>query len=172
MNGLSGTRGVLRRAKASCFRSVREALLTGRALPPGLIRGVLAAALLALFAATADAVDTEAPLDTAEQQGLYRKLLEEVRCMVCQNQNLADSNAPLAQDMRRELRRMVEEGASEADVKQFLLDRYGDFALYRPRLAPNTLLLWVGPGVIVLLALGAIAVTIRRRMRMPIPDGE
>ena len=132
----------------------------------------LAAALLSLMAVTATAVDTEAPLQTAEQQSLYRKLLEEVRCMVCQNQNLADSNAPLAQDMRRELRRMVEEGASEADVKQFLLDRYGDFALYRPRLAPNTLLLWVGPGVIVLLALGAIAVTIRRRMRMPIPDGE
>ena len=132
----------------------------------------LAAALLSMMAVTAGAVDTEAPLQTEEQQGLYRKLLEEVRCMVCQNQNLADSNAPLAQDMRRELRRMVEEGASEADVKQFLLDRYGDFALYRPRLAPNTLLLWVGPGVIVLLALGAIAVTIRRRMRMPIPDGE
>ena len=130
----------------------------------------LAAALLSLMTVTAGAVDTEAPLQTAEQQSLYRKLLEEVRCMVCQNQNLADSNAPLAQDMRRELRRMVEEGASEADVKQFLLDRYGDFALYRPRLAPNTLLLWVGPGVIVVLALGAIALVIRRRMRMPIPD--
>ena len=130
----------------------------------------LAAALLSLMAVTATAVDTEAPLQTTEQQSLYRKLLEEVRCMVCQNQNLADSNAPLAQDMRRELRRMVEEGASEADVKQFLLDRYGDFALYRPRLAPNTLLLWIGPGVIVVLALGAIAVVIRRRMRMPIRD--
>lgn len=129
-----------------------------------------AAVLLSLMAVTATAVDTEAPLQTTEQQSLYRKLLEEVRCMVCQNQNLADSNAPLAQDMRRELRRMVEEGASEADVKQFLLDRYGDFALYRPRLAPNTLLLWIGPGVIVALALGAIALVIRRRMRMPIPD--
>ncbi len=132
----------------------------------------LAAVLLVLVAATATAVDTEAPLETAEQQSLYRKLLEEVRCMVCQNQNLADSDAPLARDMRRELRRMVEEGASEGDVKQFLLDRYGDFALYRPRLAPNTLLLWIGPGVIVLLALGAIALVIRRRMQMPIPDEE
>ena len=132
----------------------------------------LAAVLLVLVAVTATAVDTEAPLETAEQQSLYRKLLEEVRCMVCQNQNLADSDAPLARDMRRELRRMVEEGASEGDVKQFLLDRYGDFALYRPRLAPNTLLLWIGPGVIVLLALGAIALVIRRRMQMPIPDEE
>ena len=132
----------------------------------------LAAVLLVLVAATATAVDTEAPLETAEQQSLYRKLLEEVRCMVCQNQNLADSDAPLARDMRRELRRMVEEGASEGDVKQFLLDRYGDFALYRPRLAPNTLLLWIGPGVIVLLALGAIALVIRRRMQMPISDEE
>lgn len=132
----------------------------------------IAAVLLVLVAATGTAVDTEAPLETAEQQSLYRKLLEEVRCMVCQNQNLADSDAPLARDMRRELRRMVEEGASEGDVKQFLLDRYGDFALYRPRLAPNTLLLWIGPGVIVLLALGAIALVIRRRMQMPIPDEE
>ena len=90
--------------------------------------------------------------------------------MVCQNQNLRDSDAPLARDMRRELRRMVEGGASEDDVKQFLLDRYGDFALYRPRLAPNTLLLWVGPGVIVVLALGSIALVIRRRMKMPIPE--
>ena len=130
----------------------------------------LATVLLVLMAASAAAVDTEAPLQTAEQQSLYRKLLEEVRCMVCQNQNLRDSDAPLARDMRRELRRMVEEGASEGDVKQFLLDRYGDFALYRPRLAPNTLLLWAGPGVIVVLALGAIALVIRRRMQMPIPE--
>ena len=171
MNGLSGTKGAP--GTAVCrLRGAQEALIPGRALLFGFIRSIAAVALLALFAASAGAVDTEAPLDTAEQQSLYRKLLEEVRCMVCQNQNLADSNAPLAQDMRRELRRMVEEGASETDVKQFLLDRYGDFALYRPRLAPNTLLLWVGPGVIVLLALGAIAVTIRRRMRMPMPDGE
>ena len=130
----------------------------------------VAIALLVLLAAPAAAVDTQAPLESAEQQSLYRKLLEEVRCMVCQNQNLADSDAPLARDMRRELRRMVEGGASETDVKQFLLDRYGDFALYRPRLAPNTVLLWVGPGLIVVLALGAIAMTIRRRMRMPIPE--
>lgn len=130
----------------------------------------LAAALLVLMAVTAAAVDTEAPLQTAEQQSLYRKLLEEVRCMVCQNQNLADSDAPLARDMRRELRRMVDGGASEDDVKQFLLDRYGDFALYRPRLAPNTLLLWFGPGVIVVLAMGSIALGIRRRMKMPIPE--
>jgi len=130
----------------------------------------LAAVVLLLMAATGGAVDTEEPLETAEQQSLYRKLLEEVRCMVCQNQNLRDSDAPLARDMRRELRRMVEDGASEDDVKQFLLDRYGDFALYRPRLAPNTLLLWVGPGVIVVLALGSIALVIRRRMKMPIPE--
>ena len=179
--------------KASCLRrgrdalapSGRDALLPKRrkrregnalapkrrdALAPGRIRAVAAAVLLALMAATAAAVDTEAPLQTVEQQSLYRKLLEEVRCMVCQNQNLADSDAPLARDLRRELRRMVEDGASEADVRQFLLGRYGDIALYRPRLAPNTLLLWIGPGVIVVLALSAIALIIRRRMQMPIPE--
>ena len=130
---------------------------------PVWIRTALAAILLTLAAAPAIAVDTQAPLKTPEQQSLYRKLLEEVRCMVCQNQNLKDSDAPLARDMRRELRRLVEEGATEADVKQFLLERYGDFALYRPRLAPNTLLLWAGPGVILIIALGAIARVVRRR---------
>ena len=82
---------------------------------------------LLLMAANAMAVDTQPPLATPAQQELYRKLLEEVRCMVCQNQNLADSDAPLARDMRRELHKMVKDGASEDDVKQFLLDRYGDF---------------------------------------------
>ena len=164
MNRYTGKEGVPPCAKARRLRS------QGDALNPGRIQAVVAAGLLALMAVTATAVDTEAPLQTAEQQSLYRKLLEEVRCMVCQNQNLADSDAPLARDMRRELRRMVEEGASEGDVKQFLLDRYGDFALYRPRLAPNTLLLWIGPGVILALALGAIALVIRRRMQMPIPE--
>ena len=132
----------------------------------------LAAILLALCAISLSAQDTQPPLENVEQQSLYRKLLEEVRCMVCQNQNLKDSNAPLAKDMRRELRRMVEEGASEADVKQFLLDRYGDYALYRPRLAPNTLVLWAGPGVLLIVALGALALVIRRRTRMPIPEEE
>ena len=156
-------------AKASRLRGARDGR-GGNPPTPRRTRAGVAAALLVLMVATAAAVDTEAPLQTAEQQSLYRKLLEEVRCMVCQNQNLADSDAPLARDMRRELRRMVEDGASEADVKQFLLDRYGDFALYRPRLAPNTLLLWAGPGVILVLALGSIALVIRRRMKMPIPE--
>ena len=132
----------------------------------------LAVVLLALYAISLPAQDTQPPLENVEQQSLYRKLLEEVRCMVCQNQNLKDSNAPLAKDMRRELRRMVEEGASEADVKQFLLDRYGDYALYRPRLAPNTLVLWAGPGVLLIVALGALTLVIRRRTRMPIPEEE
>ncbi len=174
MTGYSGNDGIRPRgialaagaasAKAGRFCSHAHALLAGRA------QVAAAAVLLLLAAASASAVDTQAPLQTAEQRSLYRKLLEEVRCMVCQNQNLADSDAPLAKDMRRELRRMVEEGASEGDVKRFLLDRYGDFALYRPRLAPNTLLLWVGPGLIVTLALGAIALVIRRRVKMPIPE--
>ena len=132
----------------------------------------LAVILLAFYAIGLPAQDTQPPLENVEQQSLYRKLLEEVRCMVCQNQNLKDSNAPLAKDMRRELRRMVEEGASEADVKQFLLDRYGDYALYRPRLAPNTLVLWAGPGVLLIVALGALAFVIRRRTRMPLPEEE
>lgn len=142
----------------------------GDARITALIGSSAVAILLVLWTISAAAVDTEPPLETPEKQSLYRKLLEEVRCMVCQNQNLKDSDAPLARDMRRELRRLVEAGASETDVKQFLLERYGDFALYRPRLAPNTYLLWAGPGVILVIALGAIALVIRRRLQMPIPE--
>lgn len=90
---------------------------------------------------------------TPEQSARYEALLEELRCMVCQNQNLAESNAPLAEDLRREVRAQVARGKSDAEVKSYLTQRYGDYVLYRPPFKRSTWLLWLGPAGLLALAL-------------------
>ena len=79
------------------------------------------------------------------QQDRFDQLTQELRCLVCQNQNLADSDAPLAHDLRREVHEMLQGGQSNAEIKQFLVARYGDFVLYRPPVQQNTWLLWLAP---------------------------
>jgi len=91
--------------------------------------------------------------ETAEQEALYKKLTKELRCTVCQNQDIADSNAELATDLRRKTREMVSRGENEQFVLDYMSQRYGDFVLYRPRLQANTLVLWIGPFLILLLAM-------------------
>jgi cytochrome c-type biogenesis protein CcmH len=82
--------------------------------------------------------------DTAEQQRL-KKLSEELRCLVCQNQTLADSNADLAVDLRRQVESMISSGRSDREIRDYMVQRYGDFVLYRPPMQGNTLALWLGP---------------------------
>jgi len=103
--------------------------------------------------------------DTTDQEARFIKLTTELRCTVCQNQNLADSDAPLAQDLRKEIHKMMLAGQNKDQITTFLVDRYGDFVLYRPAMKGNTLALWLIPGV--LLGIGAIAVffTVRSRNR-------
>jgi cytochrome c-type biogenesis protein CcmH len=126
------------------------------------------AMVFALFAGSTAAVAassaTEAALATdpvAEKRLL--KLSEELRCLVCQNQNIADSNAELAQDLRREIRTMIRDGKSDREIIDFMVVRYGDFVLYRPPVKATTLLLWGGPPV--LLALGLFALVRYQRRR-------
>src|SRR5262245_2868039 len=90
-------------------------------------------------------------------------LAEELRCLVCQNQTLAESNAPLAEDLRNQLREKMRAGKSDKEVVDFLVERYGDFVLYRPPLKATTVLLWFGP--LLLLAAG-FAVLMRRVLRL------
>ena len=98
-----------------------------------------------------------------------RDLSTELRCLVCQNQTLADSNAPLAVDLRNQVREQLKSGKSERDVVDFLVARYGDFVLYRPPLQANTALLWLGP--FLLLALGLFLLFQRiRRKALPPPE--
>jgi cytochrome c-type biogenesis protein CcmH len=128
------------------------------------IKHFLLTLTLVLITAVAQAAD---PLvfDDPTQEERYNELTLELRCLVCQNQNLADSDAPLAQDLRKEIYDMMMAGQDNEQIKTFLVDRYGDFVLYRPKMEGNTLLLWLMPGI--LMVIGAIAVffTVRNRNR-------
>ena len=89
----------------------------------------------------------------AEQQGRYQGLIAELRCLVCQNQNIADSNAPLALDLRAQVEEMILAGQSDGQIKSYLVERYGDFVLYRPPVKPQTWLLWGGPFLLLFVGL-------------------
>ena len=108
-----------------------------------------------------------APLvfEDAVQEQRFQALTEEARCLVCQNQNLADSDAPLAQDLRQEIHDMLIDGRSDDEIRSFLVDRYGDFVLYRPALKGNTLALWLAPALL-LLAGGMVVVWSVKRHRL------
>lgn len=106
--------------------------------------------------------------DDPEKEARYRTLIAELRCLVCQNQNLADSNAELAQDMRRQTYEMVQKGASNEEVVTFMVQRYGDFVLYRPPLKSSTWLLWAGPFAIFAIGVSILMLFIRRRNKQPV----
>lgn len=93
----------------------------------------------------------------------YKHLINELRCLVCQNQSLADSNAELAGDLRRQVYTMIRDDASDEQILDFMVSRYGDFVLYRPPVKPTTVLLWTGPFLLVVGALLFLGIQIRRR---------
>jgi cytochrome c-type biogenesis protein CcmH len=101
-----------------------------------------------------------------EAERRLRKLEEELRCLVCQNQTLADSDADLAVDLRRQVESMVAAGRSDAQIKDYLVERYGDFVLYRPPVQRNTLALWLGPFLLLAVGVGAWIVVQRRSTRV------
>jgi cytochrome c-type biogenesis protein CcmH len=129
------------------------------------VLAVMACVLLA--SGSAQAIDTEAPIDDPRSEALYQELIHEVRCLVCQNQTIGDSTAPLAADLRREIRRLVVEGKSEGEIKTFLLDRYGDFVLYRPRFIEKTALLWLAPALLLLVGAVTLGRVVQRRKALP-----
>jgi cytochrome c-type biogenesis protein CcmH len=116
-----------------------------------------------LLACQALAIDTGQPFDDPAEQERYERLIRDLRCLVCQNQSIADSNAMLASDLRREVRELMEAGQSDAQIRRFMTERYGDFVLYRPPVTPRTWLLWSAPGLLLLGGIGiAVAVVLRR----------
>ena len=126
----------------------------------------MTARLLIYFAVAFVAITVNAQaLTDIEFEGRLKRLEAELRCLVCQNQTLADSNAPLAEDLRREVRALATSGKSDEEIRQYLVARYGDFVLYKPPLQRNTWLLWTGP--FILLAGGAATwyAIVRRRRR-------
>ena len=132
--------------------------------------GLVTAALLTAFMQTSLAIDTGAAFDDPEMQARYESLIDEIRCVVCQNQTIKDSNAFLANDLRREIRRLMTEGKTDAEITDFLVARYGEFVLYRPRMRGSTLILWLAPIGLLLLGGMVVANVVRGRMSMPIED--
>jgi cytochrome c-type biogenesis protein CcmH len=128
------------------------------------------AALVLLVAAFAQAAEAPpAAADPAVEKRLM-DLAEELRCLVCQNQSLADSNADLAVDLRNEVRSQIQAGKSDAEIRAWLTQRYGDFVLYRPPVKATTILLWVGPFVLLVGGvLGLLVALRRRRARVALP---
>ena len=107
-----------------------------------------------------------APLaENPQAEARLKALAVELRCLVCQNQTLADSNAPLAEDLRREVREMIVKNMSDKEIIDFLVTRYGDFVLYRPPLKTTTTLLWVGPFLLLIGGAIALVMALRRRQK-------
>lgn len=125
---------------------------------------------LLLITSTAYAVDSEEALEDPVLQARYEKIVAEVRCLKCQNQTIKDSNAFLAGDLRREIRHMLEDGLTDEQIFDFLVQRYGDFALYKPRASGKTLILWIAPALFLLGGAFVLVNIVRRRMTLPIDD--
>ena len=109
------------------------------------------------------AVDVQS-FATAQEAQRYHRLIEELRCLVCQNQNLADSNSELAQDLRYKVSTMIREGRSDEQILAYLVDHYGDFVHYRPPVNISTLLLWLGPLLFLLLGGGMLWRVVYRQL--------
>ncbi len=120
--------------------------------------------LLALFLAGSalGRIDTYQFSDP-KQEALYQELIQELRCLVCQNQNIADSNAELAKDLRRKTYEMVRKGEDKDQIVDFMVARYGDFVMYKPPFKASTVILWLGPVIIFVLGLVMLIRIIRRR---------
>jgi len=126
--------------------------------------------LLVMLPFAAHAADQQ--FDDAAEQARYEALINELRCLVCQNQTIADSNADLARDLRGKVAEQIAAGRSDEEIIAFLTERYGDFVLYRPPMQANTWLLWAGPFLLLGVGLLVLAFTVRKRARLADLDEE
>jgi len=145
--------------------------------PPRLLRLIAVAALfpwLLCLSAYAQTITDPTPLvfQTPHQEQRFHALVSELRCVQCQNQSLADSNAQIAQDLRREVLGLMQQGRSDGEIKAFLVQRYGEFVLYRPPFAAHTWLLWLAPALVAVAgALVIIRVTRHRARALGAAEG-
>jgi cytochrome c-type biogenesis protein CcmH len=129
------------------------------------IRWLLAGALV-VSTCTATAKEAIPAAADPVLEARMLRIAAELRCLVCQNQTIADSHADLAQDLRRQVREMLQRGESDQQIIDFMTARYGDFVLYRPPVKATTLILWFGPGLLLVAGLGTLVWVLRRRSRM------
>lgn len=151
---------------------------------PGAFPALRTLLLLALLAAAwlhaLPAIAKEAAPEAADPalEARMQAVTSELRCLVCQNQTIADSQADLAVDLRREVRDLLRQGKSEREIIDYMTARYGDFVLYRPPMKPTTMLLWYGPALLLAVGIAALVLVLRRRSRLaaenfePDPDDE
>jgi cytochrome c-type biogenesis protein CcmH len=123
----------------------------------------LAAALLMAFAASAFGQADEVAKPDPVVEARLKTLGEELRCLVCQNQTIADSNAPLALDLRNQIRAQIAAGRTDDQIREYMVDRYGDFVLYRPPFKTTTAILWLGPFLLIAGGIGIFLVIVRRK---------
>jgi cytochrome c-type biogenesis protein CcmH len=131
------------------------------------VRGILAIAA-AILATCAWGQSSEIANPDPVVESRLKAISEELRCLVCQNQTIADSHATLAVDLRQQIRAMVGAGKTDAEIRAYMVQRYGDFVLYNPPFQPNTLVLWLGPAILIVGGAAALAITIRRRGALPV----
>jgi cytochrome c-type biogenesis protein CcmH len=131
---------------------------------------LFATAVLMLCAQLALAIDTAPAFSDPEQQERYERVIRELRCLQCRSETIADSNATLASDLRRQVREMMAAGKSDQEIFQHMVERYGDYVLYKPPVAPRTWLLWGAP-ILLLVGGGAVAAfVIARKSQLPDTD--
>jgi cytochrome c-type biogenesis protein CcmH len=131
------------------------------------MKQLLLAAIVTLFGVHAFAIDKAPAFADPVQQTRYERLSRELRCLQCRSESIADSNAQLATDLRRQLRELMAAGKSDQEILQYMTDRYGDFVLYKPPVAPRTWLLWAAPALLLVGGGIAAAVVIARKSRLP-----
>ncbi len=129
----------------------------------------LALALALLAAPLAWGQSTEVAKPDPKVEARLKAIAHELRCLVCQNQTIADSDAPLAVDLRRQTRAMIAAGKSDDEIRRYMVDRYGDFVLYKPPFNAATAVLWMAPALLVLGGLAGLVLMIRRRQVPPAP---
>ena len=127
------------------------------------MKRVMAGLLLAWFSITALAVIETYEFSDPALEERYHALSAELRCPKCQNQNIADSNAPISQDLRKLLYEQLESGASDAEIRDYMVARYGEFVRYRPSFSGATAALWFAPAILLLLAAAVVVMTLRNR---------
>ena len=126
-------------------------------------RSLVLLALVVGWLPLSHAIDSERAFDDPVLQQRYEDINRELRCLVCQNQTIADSNATLAADLRREVREMIAAGRTDAEIREFMIERYGDFVLYRPRMTAGNFLLWAAPLLLLLGGAYGVVRVVRRR---------
>ncbi len=154
---------------ASARRSLQRRC-TAAGIAAGLMSAAFALNGALLHAAPATTLDDYGQLEDPALQARYEHITQDLRCLVCQNESIADSNVELAADLRRQVREMLVSGKSDDAIFAFMTDRYGEFVRFRPPLEPKTLLIWGAPFIMLLLGGAIIYRVVRQRSRLPLDD--